>query len=117
MFGLDPGTTEKMWEQYEKSFKLNVELPKLKTLKTIAIQGWRKATEPLLGELLGEIEYDARLEGFGWVEVLVKEKIPMPDGRLAMAWAVLPVAIKGPKTRSRGATTAGNRGGGCRMTQ
>ena len=48
---------------------------------------------------LGEIEYDAVLEGFGWVEVLVKERIPVPDARLAMAWAVLPVAIKGPKTR------------------
>ncbi|BES81445.1 hypothetical protein PABY_10120 [Pyrodictium abyssi] len=64
-------------------------------MKTLTISEWRRAVDPILGE----IEYDARLEGFGWVEVLVKEKIPIPDGRLAFCWAVLPVAIKGPKTR------------------
>ena len=30
---------------------------------------------------------------------MVKEGIPIPDGRLAFCWAILPVAIKGPKTR------------------
>ena len=64
-------------------------------MKTPTISGWRGIADPVLGE----IEYDARLEGFGWVEMLVKEKIPIPDGRLAFCWAVLPAAIKGPKTR------------------
>ena len=49
--------------------------------------------------VLGGVEYDARLGGFGWVEVLVREGIPIPDARLAMAWALLPVAVRGPKTR------------------
>lgn len=75
--------------------RLNIELPKRKPLKTLTISGWRKIVDPILGE----IEYDARLEGFEWVEVLVKEKIPIPDGRLVFCWAVLPVAIEGPKTR------------------
>ena len=48
----------------------------------------------------GVIEYRTRLNGFGWVTELVKNRIPIRDGRLTMAWFVLPVAIKGPKTRN-----------------
>ena len=81
----------------EKDLKLNIEIPKPRK----NVQGfytsssWRKVVDPILGE----IEYNARLEGFGWIETLVKEGIPIPDGRLAFCWAILPVAIKGPKTR------------------
>ena len=53
----------------------------------------------MVDPVLGEIEYDAKLEGFGWVEVLVKERIPILDGRLTFCWSVLPVAIRGPKTK------------------
>ena len=79
----------------ESDLKLNIELPKRKTIENSYNIRWRKIVDPILGEL----EYNARLEGFGWVEVLVREKIPIPDGRLAFCWAVLPVAIEGPKTR------------------
>ena len=48
----------------------------------------------MVDPILGEIEYNARLEGFGWIETLVKEGIPIPDGRLAFCWAILPVAIR-----------------------
>ncbi len=78
-----------------ESLRLEVSLPSPRALKTPTLSGWRKVVDPVLGE----VEYDARLEGYGWVEVLVKEGIPIPDARLAMAWAVLPVAIMGPKTR------------------
>ena len=81
----------------EKDLRLNIEIPKPRK----NVQGfytsssWRKVVDPILGE----IEYNARLEGFGWIETLVKEGIPIPDGRLAFCWAILPVAIEGPKTR------------------
>ena len=79
----------------EANLRLEVRLPSRKEARAGIPRGWRRVVDPLLGEL----EYDARLEGFGWIEVLVREGIPIPDGRLAMAWAVLPVAVKGPKTR------------------
>jgi len=79
----------------EQSLRLEVSLPRPRAAKNPVASGWRRVVDPVLGG----VEYDARLEGFGWVEVLVREGIPIPDGRLAMAWAVLPIAIKGPKTR------------------
>ncbi|RLE84071.1 MAG: hypothetical protein DRJ41_03780, partial [Thermoprotei archaeon] len=41
----------------------------------------------------GEIVYDSRLEGYGWVRVLVEEGIVLEDGRLTMCWLVLPEAV------------------------
>lgn len=58
--------------------------------------GWKRVTVPGFGV----IEYRTGLNGFGWVEELVRNRIPIRDGRLTMAWFVLPVAIKGPKTRT-----------------
>lgn len=58
--------------------------------------GWRRIIDPKLGEL----EYDTSLNGFGWVQVLVRNRIPISDGRMTMAWAVLPVAIKGAKDKN-----------------
>jgi len=78
----------------------SIELPKLEVPRPRAMRvrrggGWWRLRDPTWGE----IEYDTRLDGFGWVKVIVKERIPVPDGRLAFAWLILPVAIKGPKTR------------------
>ena len=80
----------------DSDLKPGIELPKRRSLSPCMIAGLRRINDPQLGE----VEYDARLEGFGWVETLVKEKIPVGDGRLAFCWAILPVAIKGPKTGS-----------------
>uniref|UniRef100_A0A7J3Z7A9 Uncharacterized protein n=1 Tax=Ignisphaera aggregans TaxID=334771 RepID=A0A7J3Z7A9_9CREN len=81
----------------EENLRLNIVIPvpKKESQKGSTPTGWRKAVDPVLGE----IEYNAKLEGFGWVEVLVKERIPIPDGRLTFCWSVLPVAIRGPKTK------------------
>ena len=57
--------------------------------------GWRRAYV----EGVGEISYHPKLEGFGWAVTIVKELIPLSDGRLTFAWAVLPVLVKGPKVR------------------
>jgi len=80
----------------ESGLKLTIELPSSREnlRKRCLLTGYRRGVDPTLGE----IEYDAELDGFGWVEVLVRKKIPILDGRLAFCWSVLPVAIKGPKT-------------------
>jgi len=80
-----------------KNLKLNIDvpIPKKNIREYPTPTGWRKISDPILGE----IEYDARLEGFGWVETLIKERIPIPDGRLAFCWSILPVVVKGPKTK------------------
>ena len=80
------------------NIELRLVIPKVENNESdkVVSRGWRKIDVPGLGA----IEYDARLEGFGWVQVLVREKIPMQDARTSMAWLVLPVAIAGPKTKS-----------------
>jgi len=41
---------------------------------------WKK----LVDLILDEIMYNARLEGFGWIEIVVREGVPIPDGGLAL---------------------------------
>lgn len=43
---------------------------------------------------LGRVCYDRSLEGFGWLKYLIKNRIPVPDGRLTLCWYHLPYAIK-----------------------
>ena len=57
--------------------------------------GWRTIVDPILGE----ITYSPILEGFNWVRVLVRGRIPIRDGRNTAAWLMLPVAVAGPKAR------------------
>ncbi len=43
---------------------------------------------------LGRVCYDRSLEGFGWLKYLLKNRIPVPDGRLTLCWYHLPYAIR-----------------------
>lgn len=98
---VDPAKFRTVLETFLSMWDLNIEFDVLPPAprpapKPLVLGGWRRVTVPGIGI----IEYDKRLDGFGWIEVLVKGRIPIRDGRLTMAWLVLPVAIKGPKTRS-----------------
>lgn len=82
-------------DAFKENVRLDIEVkPENFKRFSLSVAEWRKIEDPTLGE----IEYSSRLEGYGWVEVLVKERIPIHDGRLAFCWAILPPAIKGPKT-------------------
>jgi len=51
---------------------------------------WRTVEAPDLGR----VRYHPRLEGWGWVRTLVRERIPLPDARVTFAWLTLPWAVK-----------------------
>ena len=97
----DPNKFRTVLETYLSMWDLGIEFvsipPASKPVpKPLVFNNWKRATVPGLGV----IEYSTRLSGFNWVTELVRNRIPIRDGRLTMAWLVLPVAIRGPKTRS-----------------
>lgn len=61
---------------------------------------WRTAKVVFDDGSRAEIQYRSCLEGFGWAATIVKEMIPLSDGRMTFAWTVLPTLLRGPKTRN-----------------
>jgi len=51
---------------------------------------WREVVAPDVGR----VRYHPKLEGWGWIATLVKERIPIPDARMTFCWLTLPWAVK-----------------------
>ena len=83
-------------EKLEKLLKLlkplKLEPPVVVSAKKRVKKGWRAVGT----SDFGLVEYSAKLEGYGWLEALVKEGVLVRDGKMNMAWLVLaPAAARG----------------------
>jgi len=71
---------------------LKLEPPVVVAVKKRVEKGWRAVETPDYGPVV----YSAKLEGYGWLEALVKEGVLVRDGKMNMAWLVLaPAAARG----------------------
>jgi len=51
---------------------------------------WREVVAPDIGR----VRYHPKLEGWGWIRTLVRDRIPIPDARMTFCWLTLPWAVK-----------------------
>lgn len=94
----DAGKYSELLGMYITSMSINTPLPRVRNVrlrrKTTG-QGWLSIEDPRLGR----IEYDARISGFNYAFIIVRNRLPITDGRLNAMWAICPALIGGPKTR------------------
>ena len=77
----------------------NIQLPQSAPVKRRRMKNTQSGWGVIIDPVLGPIEYDKSISGFNYAFVIVRNRLPIPDGRLNATWAMCPALIGSPKTK------------------